>query len=174
MNPTLRSLGITPNMLTTMALLTGIWATYVAWRGHFASAAALTILSYYFDTLDGNMARMFHMVTSFGDWYDHISDIVKYTVLYIVIAFSPHLPQWYKGTFFVVSVGVYICTLIHIGCQERSYDKHQSDSLSALEPLCPSRNMIRYTKYLGIGTWIYVLVVLLCIASVVTNTTKVM
>lgn len=169
MNPTLRSWGITPNMLTTGALVTGLWATYVAWHGHFAAAAALSILSYYFDTLDGNMARMFHMVTSFGDWYDHVSDVVKYTLLYIVIACSMHLPRWFKITFFLITFGIYIFTLMHIGCQEKSYTKPTKDSLSLLEPLCPNPNMIHMTKYMGIGTWIYSLVVLLFIASVVST-----
>ena len=39
------------------------------------------MLGYYFDCIDGPMARKYNMVTVFGDYYDHGTDIICFTLV---------------------------------------------------------------------------------------------
>ena len=54
----------------------------------------------------------------------------------------------------------------HLGCQEKLYDKDESQSLSLSKTLCPDYyfnnvpNTLRYSKYFGCGT--FNLVIILC------------
>lgn len=164
-NPTLRGLGITPNMLTTASLLTGLLAALLAWVGYYYLAAFTVLISYVFDCMDGNMARMFKMVTPFGDWYDHISDILKYSFLYVVILTSSKLSRNFKVAFSSITITIMIFMYIHFGCQEKSYAKNEKDSLSSLEKVCPNSEYIRYTRYVGSGTWVCSLIIFLLIAA---------
>jgi phosphatidylglycerophosphate synthase len=166
LNPFLRRYGVTPNMLTSLALCTGVCAACVIWKGMFVLGATLSLVSYMFDTLDGNMARMFDMVTAFGDLFDHGSDVIKYILLYVAIYVNKFIPTWYTWVFFTVTAFCWSLTAIHIGCQEVAYGQTTVDSLSGFKMLCPKKTMIHYTKYVGIGTWIIVLLMMLCIAEV--------
>lgn len=164
-NPFLHNwIGLTPNILTLYALVTGLFAAYFTWKANFLLAAIFTLISYQFDTLDGNMARMFDMTTSFGDMFDHSSDMLKYTALIAALMWSTHLPFWFR----VISVTIVLifCTasMIHMGCQEKSYSKHNVDSLSILEPMCKQSSWIHVTKWFGVGTNILVLVIILIIS----------
>lgn len=165
-NPLLRSLGFTPNMLTFLALCTGLMTAYAVYKGWFLFAAILVLVSYFFDTLDGNMARMYNMVSSFGDIFDHVSDVVKYASLYIAVYNTRFMSIQFKIVFYIVTLFVCLFILVHVGCQEKSYDKQHTDTLSLLEMLCPNADMIHVTKYIGIGTWIYILIVFMILASV--------
>lgn len=53
-----------------------------------AAFCGLYVLSYVFDCIDGQYARLYGMTTDFGDMYDHISDVVV-TVLVYIVAFQP-------------------------------------------------------------------------------------
>lgn len=168
-NPALRGMGFTPNALTFCALVTGLVAAYFAWNTRFAWAAVFTFVSYQFDILDGNMARMFDMTTAFGDVFDHASDIIKYIALVAAIAMNPNLPYKFK-TFMLVTILIfYAFSIVHMGCQEKAYDKKGVDSLSLLEPLCPNPSLINVTRWVGVGTNITVAVILLLIASVMVH-----
>ena len=165
-NPTLRKWGLTPNILTTGSLAFGILSAYFVSINNFLLAALCIAVSYFFDTLDGNMARMFGMVTAFGDWYDHCSDVFKFTLLCLTVLYSTYVSKVYKITFFVCFALFFALTLVHMGCQERSYDKNTFDSLSWLESMCPVPSMIHITKYVGVGTFMFVIVVILLIGGV--------
>lgn len=165
LNPHLKKMGFTPNILTTISLLTGIVAAWFVYNSLFSLAAGFILISYVFDCLDGNMARMFDMVTSFGDWYDHVSDISKYGILYLVVLTNPRLSFGFKAAFALVTLTLMILMYVHFGCQELSYQKNKTDSLSTLEALCPEKSLIRYSKYVGCGTWISSLILFLLFAG---------
>jgi phosphatidylglycerophosphate synthase len=160
-NPFLRHIGFTPNMLTICALITGVIAAYAVWRSWFFIAAVCTLISYFFDTLDGNMARMFNMTSSFGDILDHGCDLVKYILLFLAFWYNRYLPHRFKVISMSILGVLYICMNIHMGCQEKSYAKQQIDTLTPFEYLCPNSSYIRYTRWFGIGTWILTLLVIL-------------
>jgi phosphatidylglycerophosphate synthase len=161
LNPFLHQLGFTPNILTTFSFLFGVAAAYSLWLNHYFLTALFILISYIFDTLDGNMARMFNMVTSFGDYYDHVTDIIQYTLLYTSLVLNKRIPLRFKVLFisasFILLYGVYT----HFGCQEKSYNKPAADSLTILEGLCANKDYIHTTKYFGMGTWIIIVCILI-------------
>lgn len=156
-NPILRKLGFTPNMLTTLSFLFGVAAAYFLWKNNFTLTAVSIFISYIFDTLDGNMARMFDMVTSFGDYYDHVTDIIQYSLLYTSLVLNKKIPLQFKIIFVVVSFVLLYGVYTHFGCQEKSYDKKTPDSLSVLEQLCTNKDYIHTTRFFGMGTWIVII-----------------
>lgn len=143
-----------PNHITAASLATGLISAYMLYTHRYLLSAALLLLSYYLDCMDGNYARMYGLVTIFGDWFDHLSDITKYVALYSALAFNPGLTTAFKVSVFAITGTLMLTTYVHLGCQELSYQKQGIDTLTALEPLCPSPSAIQYTRYLGMGTWI--------------------
>ena len=45
-------------------------------NNNYILACIYYFISYFFDVLDGIYAREYNMVSEFGDYYDHIKDIV--------------------------------------------------------------------------------------------------
>jgi len=99
------------------------------------------------------------MVTPFGDYLDHISDISKYSLIFATILWNNDISFTYKTIFAIVILILTFLTQIHFGCQEKSYSKHGSDSLSVLEPLCKNANYIKYTRFFGMGTTVLVFII---------------
>jgi len=156
-NSRLIGIGVRPNWITLGSLLLGLGAAWFAWRGEWAWALGLTVLSYLMDCMDGNMARRYGLITVFGDWFDHVSDVLKYVLLFGAMGLTPHLSRMEKCVFFVVSVVLLGLMLKHLGCQEKAYKKMREDSMTALERLCPVPEEIKWTRYFGMGTWMAVI-----------------
>jgi phosphatidylglycerophosphate synthase len=163
-------LGFTPNMITTISLILGICSINNFINEAYNSSALLYLLSYYFDCMDGYMARQYNMITVFGDYYDHIKDIsVTSILLYLVYMKLASFPINYM----MVSLGILMS--INIGCQEvymenKKLNINNSNSISFFKKLCPAKThddvikMLHYTKIFGCGTFTMVsaILVLLC------------
>lgn len=168
--------GWTPNRITTLSNVFGLLAAYCIYKRKFVIAAAAFVLAYVFDCLDGYVARKHNMVTVFGDYYDHYSDIVKYALVFYFL--------WrVDSTLFVMVVLIYVCLAIlkgmHIGYQELYYRlesdceecETESNFLWGLTHLCDLEDpndkeeimdKMRYTRHFGCGTSIlYITVVIL-------------
>lgn len=105
-NPFVRLLirmGVTPNMVTTIGLLGNIAAAgllvYAGWLGQPSEmnydlvtwAGAVIILFSLFDMLDGQVARLGGMVSTFGAMYDSVLD--RYCELFTLGGLSYYLIQ---------------------------------------------------------------------------------
>jgi len=164
-----RPLNYTPNMITTMSLFLGLSSVVLFHYQYYLMSTAFFITAYILDCADGNFARTYNMETSFGDYYDHISDISKIIALILAILIHP-LPTSVKAVF--IATMAILCTLsfIHLGCQESIYNpdgSHKYDSLSSLKRLCGSQEQgkkaIMYTRYFGVGTFmLFSALVILC------------
>lgn len=73
--PPLRSLGVTPNMLTIFNIFVGASAAYAMASAWAVSAVFLVLLHQLIDAMDGTMARMFKMGSKFGAKLDEFTDI---------------------------------------------------------------------------------------------------
>ncbi len=105
-------IGVTPNMVTTIGLLGNIAAAGVfVWAGYTGSAermnyplvtlaGALIILFSLFDMLDGQVARLGGMASTFGAMYDSVLD--RYCELFTLGGIS----------FYFIQTGHVICALI--------------------------------------------------------------
>jgi phosphatidylglycerophosphate synthase len=151
--------GLTPNMVTTFGIVIGLLAAYQISQRQFVLGALLWILSYYFDCIDGKLARKYNMVTNFGDLYDHICDIIKY----IAVGYALYKSNKRKNMsskqwiYFSIVIILLLVSFIHMGYQEIIYDKkEESGWLNVVAKIVsndpnPERT-INYTKYFGCGT----------------------
>ena len=75
--PYMHKYNITPNMITTFGNISWVYGLYLLYNHEYVYSALLFGLSYYFDCLDGYVARKYDLISIFGDYYDHISDVTK-------------------------------------------------------------------------------------------------
>jgi phosphatidylglycerophosphate synthase len=149
--PTLKNLGFTPNVLTTISLVFGVLSVYYLSKDKFVIAAVLYSISYIFDCVDGHFARKYKMITKFGDYYDHISDVL------VTIGLLYYIYKKCKPCVIPIILIGFLST-IHLGCQERLYPSNESPSLSQWKTWCPTDDTIHYTKYFGCGTAVMVII----------------
>jgi len=76
----------------------------VAFRGHFALAAALIAIAIVMDIADGAVARMVGAASPFGVQLDSMADLISFGVAPAVLVHTWALPQWpvlaWTGAFF--------------------------------------------------------------------------
>ena len=77
LSPIVYKMGLTPNMITTLGNIFTVLFVVFFLKKQYELSALSFLVSYYFDCLDGYVARSYNMVTVFGDYYDHISDSIR-------------------------------------------------------------------------------------------------
>jgi len=82
-----RAIYLLPNLITTAALLSGVYAIVSAANGRFQIAGWAVLAAMVLDALDGRVARMTHTESRFGAEYDSLSDMVAFGVAPALIAF---------------------------------------------------------------------------------------
>jgi len=162
-SPYLFKLGITPNMITLQRFLLILFVfTYLFKKEMYRSAALVYLYAYFCDCLDGHMSRKYEMETEFGDYFDHVADII--TVLISLYLIATTINTKYYWVLFIVLV-VLLISLIQISCQERYLEisglNIDSKSLKIIKCLCPERvipstkieQTMEVTKFFGAGTY---------------------
>ena len=89
MTPAVRSrprLFFLPDLVTSFNLFTGFLSILMVTRGKVKEAAWLILLSMIWDSLDGNIARMFKNPTQFGRELDSLADIVSFVTAPALLA----------------------------------------------------------------------------------------
>lgn len=162
--PHFYNIGMIPNTITTLSNITCILVIILLLNAKYYWASFFLVLSYFFDCADGHMARTYKLTTVFGDYYDHISDVTKITLVLITLYYIN--PQKFNQILPVIIV-IFIGVAIHLGCQELAYKSNESESLSGLKNLCPVepenetmlKKVIKSTRFFGCGTVYATLVV---------------
>lgn len=157
--------GHNPNMITTYSLIFGLLAVYCIYKHYAAGFVICYILSYFFDCLDGHYARKYNMTTRAGDLYDHIKD----TVVFVLIIVAIYIIYGKAITFpylLVVGAVLFLCAA-HLGCQQKQKlqevvdsQKAETELLDNCKVLCNNKDMIYYTRWVGMGTMNLVLIIL--------------
>jgi phosphatidylglycerophosphate synthase len=154
--PVFYKLGFTPNILTTISLICWLFALYFFVNDgiyYTFYTVLLIILSYFFDCFDGHFARSYNMVTKFGDYYDHISDIFK-SILFVYFICTVYTSKAY---YVLPILFIFlILSFMHLACQELYYN-NTSDTLSFLKYLCIANkknvnSVLGITRCFGCGT----------------------
>lgn len=168
-------IGFTPNGLTTLSLLTGLLSIKNFKNEHYYWSAFWYFVSYYFDCLDGHMARKYNMISVFGDYYDHIKDlfIAGLLVYHIVKTYYRHGITMKNLLIVLAIIGlVGYLSGMQIGCQEIYYDSDdETKTIDLFKHMCPHRNIddvknvMRFTRFGGTGT----LTLTICILIAMTN-----
>ena len=72
-----RSLAVTPNHITIVAILLGLFASFLVTRGGYANLAIAGVLlevNSILDSCDGELARLRFQYSKLGQWLDNLSD----------------------------------------------------------------------------------------------------
>lgn len=151
----------TPNQITTLSNISSAIGLYCMYLGYAIPFFIFMMLGYFFDCLDGHYARSYNMCTLFGDYYDHLSDLVGHILFgYLFIAKFGWLVSLdcFQGVFWAfICVAMISLTAVHIGCQEKIHEKtscgdHHSHSLSWLKYITCGENHIQWTRFFGMGS----------------------
>lgn len=122
----------TPNYLTTCSFLfQGLGVVFLAYDYRW-NYTLFYLIGYYFDNVDGPMARKYDMVTEFGDWYDHVTDISCFGAANYLFIFEYNL---LNNLFLCLLYMIQMCGMaMYTGCQEQIYNKYlESETGKATE-----------------------------------------
>jgi len=157
-----KKLNITPNMITSISIVFGILAIYFLYKNKFLQFTIMFCLYYLLDIVDGYHARKYNMCSKLGDYYDHTRDAIILTSVSSIILYRFYkLKMWKSMGIFIASI---ISFQIHMSCQELHIDdidiNHQchSETLAFLN-FCKSKKWINFTRYFGMGTFIFIIII---------------
>ena len=160
---------ITPNIITTLSLILGIVSLYCFYKGNIILFTILFLISYILDCADGNYARKYNTVTRFGDYYDHVSDVLKLIGLLVLVWVSPIMTHEHKHIFYIFVILLTFLANVHLGCQEKIYKGtiEESGFLKSTAILCPGdKHWIYITRYFGVGTMqLFIVIFIICFTS---------
>lgn len=95
-----RSLAVTPNHVTILAILVGLTASVLASRGSylaFAIAGVLLEVNSILDSVDGELARLRFQYSKVGQWLDNLSDDIVDNLFLAITGVALGGPWLYVG-----------------------------------------------------------------------------
>lgn len=167
LNPFYFAMGFTPNTLTTLSIIFTLVGLYIYQKSKpkttfVVVGAIFYFIGYYFDCADGNFARKYNMLSEFGDYYDHISDCIKISILFYVV--YSNCPKHLLKPLCLVASILHIFLLVQTGCQEKMYGKDESPSLSFTKEFCFTdrpQDWLQITRFFSAGTYQLIITILL-------------
>lgn len=168
-----KNTGHTPNIITTYSFITGLLALYFLYNNKIYLFVICFSISYFFDCVDGHMARTYNMVTKYGDFYDHFTDAV--IGLGVVVIIFLKYKDFITTNIIILFIIFFLLMNLHIGCQQKIYKKlnisnkiekgdienQSSEFLDIFEDLCLDSEWGHFTKYFGVGTYHAFIIVLI-------------
>ena len=165
-SPVFHLAGFTPNGITTISLICGIFAAYMVYSKNFIGGAVAYVMAYLFDCLDGYYARTYNQVTKFGDDYDHYSDVLKFSLLAYAMYSVDSTMLLYSAPFLLIG-GLLMSAFL--GCQEVYYNKRDESAFlgglifSSQMTEADSIQYLKWVRYFGPGNYtLLILVILAC------------
>jgi CDP-diacylglycerol---serine O-phosphatidyltransferase len=101
-----------PNLITLLALCSGITAIRLGFEGRFEIAVYAIILAVFLDALDGRLARLLKGTSKFGAELDSLADFVNFGV-------APALLVYFWSLNSLRPFGWIICLMLSIACALR-------------------------------------------------------
>ena len=161
----LHKMGLKPNDITTLSFISGMISIYFLYIKKFPEAALIYFISYYFDCLDGYMARKYKQISVFGDYNDHITDVLVNGLFIYTFFTHSNAPIFLK----MINIAFLLLFLINQGCVD-CYIKNNGIT-SITKYLCGFPNInkkqieynLNQTKDFGCGT--YIVICCLCMLA---------
>jgi CDP-diacylglycerol---serine O-phosphatidyltransferase len=101
-----------PNLITLLALCSGVTSIRLAFEGRYDVAVAAVVLAIFLDAVDGRLARMLKGTSRFGAELDSLADFVNFGVAPAILVYV-----WSLNS--VKPVGWVICLMLAIACALR-------------------------------------------------------
>ena len=83
-----RGIYLWPNLITTLALLSGFYSIIASMNGDFRHAIYAIFIAALFDGLDGRVARAIGAQSPFGEQFDSLSDLLAFGVAPAILMYS--------------------------------------------------------------------------------------
>lgn len=146
--PVLYDYGLNPNNVTTLSLIFCV-LSYTNLKLKNPTCILYYSIYMILDYSDGYMARMYNMMSEFGDLYDHTRDIIFHVFILSVI-----YPNRKLTSMFVLGV---ILSLNSFGCQEIIYEancnKTNNNSIGWLKSFCSNNLFLnKFNEVIGSGS----------------------
>lgn len=107
----MRKMYLVPNFITTLNMLCGFYSIVLSFHREFELAAWLIIAAGVCDMLDGRIARLAKVTSSFGVAYDSLSDLVSFGVapamLLYIWAMEPYGRYGILASFLYLACGAF-------------------------------------------------------------------
>ena len=127
-------------LIVTLSLLFGLITIYLIYQKQFIGAGLSYMVSFFFDIMDGDYARRYNMTSKFGDYYDHIKDIVVGFGVLFALYQNNKFSKNVTIVIVILTLTLLSLMLIQVGCQEKYKSQIKSsnnhDSLRFLIKLC--------------------------------------
>ena len=144
-----------PNFITSITVLFSSLGIYFFIKEKYEFAALCYFISYFYDCVDGYHARRKKMESTFGDYYDHITDIgFNFAFIYLLYKKSKNLKN--NKILYIGFIVYYILMYSHLSLQEVYYGKNMSPLLNIFGLSNKSKSKIcylKYARYFGTGTY---------------------
>ena len=152
---------LTPNMITTLGLLSAVISMIYFLKEVFILSGGFFLVSYFFDCADGYYARKYNMTSKYGDYYDHIVDLLKLLSFGTIVLYK----LYSSGRFLSMVILIFIALMTgkHVSYQEYVYNNTksviESPTLKFTSIFSNEKNInvikqkMRLTRYLADGTF---------------------
>ncbi len=165
-SPTFYNYGFTPNMITTISLLSTIIVILLLLTANYILAAIFVLIAYFFDSLDGYYARKYNMTSKFGAAYDSFTDNCGLIAILITMYYINPTKFYHVVPVIIIA---WLLALMQIGCQDLYFGKNEDHISFFCKNLCIAKkddkndlyNKLQYVRFFSFGT--FTLIVALCI-----------
>lgn len=96
-----------PNLITTSALFCGFYSITLSILGNYSESVIYILIAMILDGLDGRVARLTNTQTTFGEYYDSLSDMLCFGVAPALLIYLSSLSGFTSG---------YISKIANIAC----------------------------------------------------------
>ena len=159
--PFWHTIGATPNVLTTLGLITSVLCIYFLWKKKPVLSILFLYLRMYFDFADGLLARKYRQTSKFGEWYDHVVDLFGFGLpLLVVLAKSK---KWY--IYIIPTATAMLLSFINCGCIERIQREKGNDhshSMSLGAKMCVSKPVFKFLDNGFLYSVLTIVIILYC------------
>ncbi len=146
--PVLYDIGFNANNVTTLSLIF-CFLTYTNLRLKNKMCMLYYFIYVVLDYADGYMARMYNMMSEFGDIYDHSRDVIFH--LFILNVIYPNKKLVFAFVLgFILSLNAFACQeIIH----EANCNQANNSTIAWLKPFCTNNKLLdKFNKYIGSGS----------------------
>lgn len=138
-----KKLGINANGLTTIGLIASIISIYCLYKKNSIGAIIFLIVRWYCDFADGLFARKYNNISKFGDYYDHIADLLFSFGTLIVLLTGKYRKSYIKYICISLILVLFMLFSVHMGCIEERYNKKNNNTeptfISNIMTKCPAQ-----------------------------------
>lgn len=155
LSPSFKAVGMTPNGITTLSLITGLISVYMIYKNKPIYGVLMYTLSYFFDCMDGYYARKYNMTSKFGDMYDHIKDMTVGLLMAGVLLYrNRHRPYIICIVLLIMYLMLDLTRKV-MGCQEIYYGNTEHSAFLTMvvnkDEKDPEKCLKNYKQF-GTGT----------------------